>query len=46
LTDSISLEFSDFSAEDRAMMIDAMKSMKDTLEAAIILAVKNNKKSI
>ena len=38
------LEFPDFSAEDRAMIIDAMTSMKDTLEPAITRAVKNKKK--
>jgi ParB family chromosome partitioning protein len=40
------LEFPDFSADDRAMMIEAMNSMKDTLEAAITRAVKNKKKPI
>ena len=29
------LEFPDFSAEDRAMIIETMNSMKDTLEAAL-----------
>jgi len=38
------LEFPDFSAEDRAMVIDAMTSMKDTLDEAIPRAVKNKKK--
>ena len=38
------LEFPDFSAEDRAMIIETMTSMKDTLEAAITRAVKNKKK--
>ena len=38
------LEFPDFSAEDRAMIIDAMTSMKETLESAITRAVKNKKK--
>ncbi|MCX5820131.1 MAG: ParB/RepB/Spo0J family partition protein [Deltaproteobacteria bacterium] len=38
------LEFPDFSAEDRAMLIETMTSMKDTLEAAITRAVKNKKK--
>jgi ParB family chromosome partitioning protein len=38
------LEFPDFSAEDRAMIIEAMTSMKDTLEPAITRAVKNKKK--
>jgi len=38
------LEFPDFSAEDRAMIIETMTSMKDTLEAAITRAVKNKKR--
>ncbi len=38
------LEFPDFSAEDRAMVIDAMTSLKDTLDEAIPRAVKNKKK--
>ena len=38
------LEFPNFSAEDRAMLIEAMTSMKDTLEEAIPRAVKNKKK--
>ena len=38
------LEFPDFSAEDRAMIIETMTSMKDTLEEAITRAVKNQKK--
>lgn len=38
------LEFPDFSAEDRAMVIDAMTSLKDTLDEAIPRAVKNQKK--
>lgn len=38
------LEFPDFSEEDRAMVIDAMTSMKDTLDEAILRAVKNKKK--
>jgi hypothetical protein len=38
------LEFPDFSKEDRAMIIETMTSMKDTLEAAITRAVKNEKK--
>jgi len=37
------LEFPDFSAEERAMLIETMTSMKDTLEAAITRAVKNKK---
>ncbi len=35
------LEFPDFSEADRTTIINAMTSMKDTLEAAITLAVKN-----
>ena len=38
------LEFPDFSAEDRAMIIETMTSMKDALEASITRAVKNKKK--
>ena len=38
------LEFPDFSKEDRAMVIDAMTSLKDTLDEAIPRAVKNKKK--
>jgi ParB family chromosome partitioning protein len=38
------LEFPDFSKEDRAMIIDAMNSMKETLDEAIPRAVKNKKK--
>ena len=38
------LDFPSFSAEDRAMIIETMTSMKDTLEAAIARAVKNKKK--
>jgi ParB family transcriptional regulator, chromosome partitioning protein len=38
------LEFSDFSKEDRTMIIDAMNSMKETLDEAIPRAVKNKKK--
>ena len=38
------LEFPDFSAEDRAMLIDTMNSLKGTLESAITRAVKNKKK--
>jgi ParB family chromosome partitioning protein len=38
------LEFPDFAAEDRAMLIEAMTSLKDTLEPAITRAVKNQKK--
>jgi len=38
------LEFPDFSEEDRAVIIETMTSMKDTLEAAITRAVKNKKK--
>jgi hypothetical protein len=36
--------FPSFSAEDRAMLIETMTSMKDILEAAITRAVKNKKK--
>jgi hypothetical protein len=38
------LEFPDFSEEDRAMIIETMTSLKDTLEAAITRAVENKKK--
>jgi ParB family chromosome partitioning protein len=38
------LEFPDFSKEDRAIIIDAMNSMKETLDEAIPRAVKNKKK--
>ena len=38
------LEFPDFSKEDRAVIIDAMTSLKDTLDEAIPRAVKNKKK--
>ncbi|MCE5264932.1 MAG: ParB/RepB/Spo0J family partition protein [Deltaproteobacteria bacterium] len=38
------LEFPDFSAEDRAMIIEAMNSVKETLDEAIPRAVKNTKK--
>ena len=38
------LEFPDFSAEDRAMLIETMNSLKGILEAAITRAVKNKKK--
>ena len=38
------LEFPDFSKEDRATVIDAMNSLKDTLDEAIPRAVKNKKK--
>ena len=38
------LEFPDFSEEDRTMLIEAMNSLKDTLEPAITRAVKNKKK--
>ena len=37
------LDFPSFSAEDRAMLIETMTSMKDTLESAITRAVKNRK---
>ena len=39
------LELSDFSAEDRAGIIDAMTSLKGALEAAISPAVKSKKKT-
>jgi ParB family chromosome partitioning protein len=38
------IEFPDFSAEDRAMLIESMNSMKETLDEAIPRAVKNKKK--
>jgi hypothetical protein len=38
------MEFLDFSEEDRAMVIEAMTSLKDTLDEAIPRAVKNKKK--
>jgi ParB family chromosome partitioning protein len=38
------IDFPSFSAEDRAMLIETMTSMKDILEAAITRAVKNKKK--
>jgi hypothetical protein len=38
------LEFPDFSEEDRAMIIETMTSMKETLDEAIPRAVKNQKK--
>ena len=37
------LEFPDFSAEDRTMIIEAMTSLKDSLDEAITRAVKNKK---
>jgi ParB family transcriptional regulator, chromosome partitioning protein len=40
------LEFPDFSAEDRAMLIESMTALKDTLEAAITRAVNNRKKPV
>ena len=40
------LEFPDFSAEERAKLIEVMTSMKDTLEEAITRAVKNRKKPV
>jgi len=39
------LDFPSFSAEDRAMIIETMTSLNDTLEAAITRAVKNKKKA-
>ena len=38
------LEFPDVSEEDRAMIIETMTSMKDTLDEAIPRAVENRKK--
>jgi len=38
------IDFPSFSAEDRAMLIETMNSLKDILEAAITRAVKNKKK--
>jgi ParB family chromosome partitioning protein len=38
------LDFPSFSAEDRAMLIETMNSLKDMLEPAITRAVKNKKK--
>ena len=38
------IEFPDFSAEDRAMLIESMNSLKDALDEAIPRAVKNQKK--
>ena len=38
------LEFPDFYEEDRAMVIEAMTSLKETLDEAIPRAVKNQKK--
>jgi ParB family chromosome partitioning protein len=38
------LEFPDFSEADRTMLIEAMTSLKETLEPAITRAVKNKKK--
>ncbi|MDA8125489.1 MAG: ParB/RepB/Spo0J family partition protein [Deltaproteobacteria bacterium] len=40
------LVFPDFTAEERASMIDAMTNLKDTLEAAIPLAVNNRRKPV
>jgi ParB family chromosome partitioning protein len=40
------LEFPDFSKEERAMFIDAMNSLKETLDEAIPRAVKNKKKPV
>lgn len=37
-------EFPDFSAEDRAMLIESMNSLKETPDEAITRAVKNKKK--
>jgi hypothetical protein len=38
------LDFPSFSAEDRAMLIETMTALKDTLESAITRARKNKKK--
>jgi ParB family chromosome partitioning protein len=38
------MEFPDFSAEDRTMIIETMTSLKDTLDEAIPRAMKNQKK--
>ncbi|MDA8123577.1 MAG: ParB/RepB/Spo0J family partition protein [Deltaproteobacteria bacterium] len=40
------LEFPDFTAEDRTLLIDAMNALKETLEPAITRAVKNKKKPV
>ena len=40
------LEFPDFSEEDRAMLIETMNSLKETLDAAITRAVENKKKLV
>jgi len=40
----VEIAFPSFSAEDRAMLIETMTSMKDILEAAITRAVENKKK--
>ena len=40
----VEIAFPSFSAEDRAMLIETMTSMKDILAAAITRAVKNKKK--
>lgn len=40
------LEFPDFSKEDRTSIIDAMNSLKETLDEAIPRAVKNKKKPV
>jgi ParB family chromosome partitioning protein len=39
-------EFPDFSKEDRTMIIDAMNSLKETLDEALPRAVKNKKKPV
>ena len=39
-------EFPDFSKEDRTLLIDAMNSLKETLDEAIPRAVKNKKKPV
>jgi hypothetical protein len=39
------LDFPSFSTEDRTMIIDAMNSLKETLDEAIPRAVKNQKKA-
>jgi ParB family chromosome partitioning protein len=40
------LEFPDLSEEDRAMMIESMNSLKETLDEAIPRAVKNKRKPV
>ncbi|MDA8126837.1 MAG: hypothetical protein M0009_16835 [Deltaproteobacteria bacterium] len=40
------LEFPDFTAEDRTLLIDAMNAFKEILDPAITRAVKNKKKPV